>query len=126
MSGRIKLAALAAALSVVSVHGTASARNYFPAFTPAHQHQSYKAVNRSKAKIPSNAFGSIGDRTGTSHLAQPVFGWEGAYGYQPSSRPPSGFQHRDYDGYRRDRQLVGDRGGQAQDASNGGATGPSD
>jgi hypothetical protein len=110
MSGRIKLAALAAALSVVSVHGTASARNYFPAFPPAHQHQSYKAVNRSKAKIPSNAFGSIGDRTGTSHLAQPVFGWEGAYGYQPSARPP-------YDGYRRDRQLVGSGGGDPGDTS---------
>jgi hypothetical protein len=126
MSGRIKLAALAAALSVVSVYGTASARNYFPAFAPAHQHQSYKAVNRSKVKIPSNAFGSIGDRTGTSHLALPVFGWEGAYGYQPSLRRPSDFQHRDYDGYLRDRQLVGDRGGQAADASNGGATGPSE
>ena len=57
MSGRIKLAALAAVLSVVSVHGTASAQNYFPAFPPAHQHQSHKAVNRFKAKIPSNAFG---------------------------------------------------------------------
>jgi hypothetical protein len=117
MSGRIKLAALAAALSVVSVHGTASARNYFPAFPPAHQHQSHKAVNRSKAKIPSNAFGSIGDRTGTSHLAQPVFGWEGAYGYQPSFRRPSDFQHRGYDGYQRDRQLVGSGGGDPGDTS---------
>jgi hypothetical protein len=125
MSGKIKVAALAAVLTVVSVHGTASA-NYFPAFPPAPKYQSYKAVNRSKAKIPSNAFGSIGDRTGTSHLALPVFGWEGAYGYQPSLRRPSDFQHRDYDGYQRGRQLVGDRGGQAADASNGGATGPSE
>jgi hypothetical protein len=130
MSCKNKLAALAAVLTVVSVHGTASAK----AFSPAPKYQSYKAVNRSKAKMPSNAFGSAGDRTSTSHLAQPVFGWEGAYKYQPSSRPASdfqhrgndGYQHRDYDGYQRDRQLVGDRGGQATDASNGGGTGPSE
>jgi hypothetical protein len=65
MSGRMKLAALAAVVTVVSVHGTASA-NYFRASHPAPKYQSYKTVNRSKAKIPSNAFGSIGDRTGTS------------------------------------------------------------
>jgi hypothetical protein len=107
MSGRIKLAALAAVLTVVSVHGTASAQNYYPVFPPAPKYQSDKAVNRFKAKIPSNAFGSIGDRTGTSHLALPVIGWEGAYAYQPSFRLPSDFQHRGYDGYQHDRQLVG-------------------
>jgi formylglycine-generating enzyme required for sulfatase activity len=55
MSGKIKVAALAAVLTVVSVHGTASAQNYFPAFPPAPKYQSHKAVNRFKAKIPSNA-----------------------------------------------------------------------
>jgi hypothetical protein len=104
MSGRIKLAALAAVVTVVSVHGTASA-NYFPAFSPAPKYQSYKSVNRSKAKIPSNAFDSIGDRTGTSHLALPVFGWDGAYPYL--FRPQPGYQHRCYDGWQPDRQLVG-------------------
>jgi hypothetical protein len=106
MSGQIKLAALAAVVTVVSVHGTASA-NYFPAFPPAPKYQSYKAVNRSKAKIPSNAFGSIDDRTGTSHLALPDFGREGAYAYQPSFRLPSDYQHRCYDGWQHDRQMVG-------------------
>jgi hypothetical protein len=82
MSGRIKPAALAAVLTVASVHGTASAQNYFPAFPPAPKYQSDKAVNRFKAKIPSSAFGSIGDRTGTSSRQSPndiVFGnkWVG-------------------------------------------------
>jgi len=82
ISGRIKLAALAAVLTVVSVHGTASAQNYFPAFPTAPKYESHKAVSRFKAKIPSNAFGSIGDRTGTSSGQSPndvVFGnkWVG-------------------------------------------------
>jgi hypothetical protein len=38
-------------------------------------------------------------------LALPVFGSEDAYGYQPGFRLPSDFQR--YDGYQRDRQLVG-------------------
>jgi hypothetical protein len=106
MSSGMKLAALAALVTVVSIHGTAFA-NYSPAFAPAPKYQSYKAANGSKAKIPFNAFDSIGDRTGVSHLGPPVFGPEGAYAYQPSFRLPSNHQRRCYDGYQHDRQLVG-------------------
>jgi hypothetical protein len=42
-----------------------------------------------------------------SHFAPPVFGLEGAYAYEPGFRLPSDFQHRGYDGYQHDRQLVG-------------------
>ena len=61
MSGRIKLAALAAALTVNFIHGTVSAK----AFPPAPKYQVHEGANRFKSKIPSNAFGSTGDRTGT-------------------------------------------------------------
>jgi hypothetical protein len=46
-------------------------------------------------------------RSVRSHFALPVFGSEGAYAYEPGFRLPSDFQHRGYDGYQHDRQLVG-------------------
>ena len=77
MSARIKLAALAALLTAVSIQGTASAQSYFTGFPAAPEYRSNKADNHLKAKIPSNAFGSINDRAGTSFGRSPtdvVFG----------------------------------------------------
>jgi len=71
MSARINLAALAALLTALSVQGTASAQSYFLAFPAAPEYQSNQAVNRSKAKMPSNAFGSIDHRAGTSFGQSP-------------------------------------------------------
>jgi hypothetical protein len=66
MSARIKLAALAAVLTTLSLQGAAFAQNYFPAFPAAPEHRFNQTVSRMKAKIPSNAFGSVNDRAGTS------------------------------------------------------------
>jgi hypothetical protein len=70
MSARIKLAAVAALLTALSVQGTAFAQN-FPALRAAPEYQSNQAVNRFKAKIPSNAFGSISDGAGNSFGLSP-------------------------------------------------------
>jgi len=66
MSARIKLITLATLLTALSVNGTAFAQNYFPAFPAAPEYRSNQSINRLKAKIPSNAFGSINDPTGAS------------------------------------------------------------
>jgi hypothetical protein len=72
MSARIKLAALAALQAALLVQGTASAQNYFPRFPAAPEYRSSHAANRSKAKIPSNAFGSVNDQAGTSFGRSPT------------------------------------------------------
>jgi hypothetical protein len=66
MSARLKLAALASLLTILSLQGTAFAQNYFTSFPTAAEHRSNQTVSRSKAKIPSNAFGSVNDRAGMS------------------------------------------------------------
>ena len=71
MSAGIKLATVVALLTALSVQGTAFAQNYFPAFPATPEYRSNQAVNRSKAKIPSNAFGSINNRAGTSFGLSP-------------------------------------------------------
>ena len=63
MSAKMKLATLAALLSALSAHGPASAQNYFTTFPSASEYQSNQAVKRLKAKIPTNAHGSV---TGTT------------------------------------------------------------
>jgi hypothetical protein len=66
MSARLKLAALASLLTILSLQGTAFAQNYFTSFPTAAERQSNQTVSRSKGKIPSNAFESVNDRTGMS------------------------------------------------------------
>jgi hypothetical protein len=61
MSAKIILAALAAFLMVVSVEGTASARGNSAA---TNDYRFKKTIKRFKARVPSDAFGSIGYRTG--------------------------------------------------------------
>jgi hypothetical protein len=66
MSAKMRLAALAALLTSLSVQGIASAQNYFPTFpSSASEYRTNQGVNRFKGKIPSNAFGSVNDRAGT-------------------------------------------------------------
>ena len=60
MFARIILAALAAFLATLSVQGTASARSNSPA---AHNYRFKQAI---KARVPSDAFGFIGDPGGRS------------------------------------------------------------
>jgi hypothetical protein len=60
MSAEIILAALAAFLMVVSVQGTVSARGSSAA---ANDYRFKQAIKRFKARVPSDAFGSIGYRT---------------------------------------------------------------
>ena len=77
MSARITFAALAGLLTALSVQGTASAQGYFTTFPAASEHRASHTVNRSKAKMLSNAFGSVDDRAGTSFGRSPhdvVFG----------------------------------------------------
>jgi len=66
MSARIKFTTLAALLTALSVQGPASAQNYFTTYPSASEYRSNQAINRSKAKIPSNAFGSVNDRASRS------------------------------------------------------------
>jgi hypothetical protein len=63
MSTKIILAALVAFLTVLSTQLPASARSNSPA---AHNYRFEQAIKRFKARVPSDAFGSIGDRGGTS------------------------------------------------------------
>jgi len=63
MFARIILAALAAFLVTLSVQGTASARSNSPA---AHNYRFKQAIKRFKARVPSHAFGFIGDPGGRS------------------------------------------------------------
>ena len=63
---RANLAALTTLLIVASIPATASAQNHFRG---APEYQSKQAVNRSSARIPSNAFGSV--NMGTS-FGQPA------------------------------------------------------
>jgi len=63
MSARITLAALAAFLTALSVQGTATARSNSPA---AHNYRFKQAIKRFKARVPSDAFGFIGDPGGRS------------------------------------------------------------
>ena len=72
MSARIKLAALAAVLTTLSLQGTAFAQNYFTAFPAAPEHRSNQTVSRMKAKIPSKAFGSVNDQAGASFGRSPT------------------------------------------------------
>ena len=74
MSARTTFAALAGLLTAICVQGTASAQSYFPA---ASEHRAGQTVNRSKAKMPSNVFGSVNNSAGTSFGHSPhdvVFG----------------------------------------------------
>jgi hypothetical protein len=71
MSAKIKLIALAALLTALSVQGTAFAQNYFTAF-PAAPDRSNQAVNRFKSKIPPHAFGSVNDLAGASFGRSPT------------------------------------------------------
>jgi hypothetical protein len=72
MSAKIKLIALAALLTALSVQGTASAQNYFTAFPAAPEYRSNQAVNRFKSKIPPHAFGSVNDLAGASFGRSPT------------------------------------------------------
>jgi hypothetical protein len=72
MSAKIKLIALAALLTALSVQGTAFAQNYFTAFPAAPEYQSNQTVNRLRAKIPSKAFGSVNDQAGVSFGRSPT------------------------------------------------------
>src|SRR4051812_23532955 len=63
MSGKILLAALVAFLTVFSTQAPASARSNSPT---AHNHRFKQAIKRFKARVPSDAFGSIGDPAGKS------------------------------------------------------------
>ncbi len=79
MSARTKFVALAGLLTALSAQGTASAQTYFPAFPAASEHRTGQAVKHWKAKVPSNAFGSVDVRAGTSFGRSPndvVFGGE--------------------------------------------------
>ena len=62
MSAKIILAAVVAFLMVVSIQGTASARGNSPA---ASNYRFKQTIKRFKARVPSDAFGSIGYRMGT-------------------------------------------------------------
>jgi hypothetical protein len=62
MSAKIMLAAVAAFLMVIYVQGTASARGYSPA---ANDYRFKQTIKRFKARVPSDAFGSIGYRMST-------------------------------------------------------------
>jgi hypothetical protein len=62
MSTKMILPALAALLTVLSLHGTASARGNSPA---AIDYRFKQTIKRFKARVPSDAFGSIGYRAGT-------------------------------------------------------------
>ena len=61
MSARITFAALAGLLTALSVQATASAQSY-TTFPAASEYRAGHTVNRSKATIPSNAFGSVDAR----------------------------------------------------------------
>src|SRR5262244_1637497 len=77
MSARTTFTALAGLLTALSVQGTASAQSYLTTFPAASEHRASQTVSRSKAKMPSNAFGSADDRAGTSFGRSPhdvVFG----------------------------------------------------
>ena len=65
MSARTTFAALAGLLTVLCVQETASAQSY-TTFPAASEHRASQTVNRSKATIPSNAFGSVDGRAGMS------------------------------------------------------------
>ena len=92
MSAKLILPALAALLTVLSLEGTASARGHFSAanhyrfvrrhfsaanhhrfartqFLAANDYNFNRTIKRFKARVPSDAFGSIGYRAGTP------FGW---------------------------------------------------
>ena len=58
MSARITFATLAGLLTALSVQATASAQSY-TTFPAASEYRAGHTVNRSKAMIPSNAFGSV-------------------------------------------------------------------
>jgi hypothetical protein len=66
MSAKIKLTTLAALLIVLSVHGAASAQS-----NGEHYVSGYRASRAATAQIPSNAFGSIDDRTAASFGQSP-------------------------------------------------------
>src|SRR6202045_4198470 len=72
MSAKIKLIALAALVTALSVQWTAFAQNYFTAFPAAPEYQSNQTVNRLKAKIPAKAFGSANDQAGASFDRSPT------------------------------------------------------
>jgi hypothetical protein len=64
MSAKIKLAALAALLTAVSVHGAAFAQSNGD-LNVASGYRFSKAINNLRTKIPSDAFGSINDQAAT-------------------------------------------------------------
>jgi hypothetical protein len=63
MSAKITLAAVAALLTVLSTQAPAFARSNSPA---AHNYRFKQAIKRFKARVPSDAFGSIGCPAGKS------------------------------------------------------------
>jgi hypothetical protein len=77
MSARITFAALAGLLTTLSVQGTAFAQSFSTTFHATSEHRASHTVNRSKARMLSNTFGSVDAGAGTSFgrpLHDVVFG----------------------------------------------------
>ena len=76
MPAKIIFAALIAFLTVLSAQAPASARSNSP---KAHNYRFKQAINRFKARVPSDAFGSIGYRTGTPFGSSSTDVWSGVF-----------------------------------------------
>jgi hypothetical protein len=67
---RIDFAALAAILTVLATRGAASAQGFDYSYASP-GYQSPQEMNRSKVKVPANAYGSAGGRPGLSFRRSP-------------------------------------------------------
>jgi hypothetical protein len=102
MFAKLILPALAAFLTVLSLQGTASARGHFSAanhyrfarghfsaanhyrfarghFSIANDYSFKQTIKRFKARVPSDAFGSIGYQAGTPFGRSSTDVWSGVY-----------------------------------------------
>jgi hypothetical protein len=76
MFTKLMLPALAAFLTVLSLQGTASARGNSWA---ANEYRFKQTIKRFKARVPSDAFGSIGYRAGTRFGRSSTDVWSGVF-----------------------------------------------
>jgi hypothetical protein len=74
MVTKLILPVLAAFLTVLSLQGTASARG-----NSANDYRFKQTIKRFKARVPSDAFGSIGYRAGTQFGRSSTDVWSGVY-----------------------------------------------
>jgi hypothetical protein len=89
MSTKLILPALAALLTVLPLQGTASARGHLSAanhyrfarghFSAANDYLFKQTIKRFKARVPPDAFGSIGYRAGTPFGRSSTDVWSGVY-----------------------------------------------